>query len=144
MFSENATEQTLVSRARLGDQDAWRILLRRHVDGMRSRIRSRLSPALLRKASLADVVQEACIVASQRIHEFQDRGDGSFARWLGKIAENCARKIVEHYAGTAKRRVGREISRNGRPDTHQFLGNEASPSQHAMASELRVAAASAS
>jgi len=140
MTSENATEKDLVDRARRGNQEAWGALVRRHADGLRARVRNRLSPALMRKVSLADVIQEACLVASQRLHEFEYRGDGSFARWLGKIADNRALKVVEQYAGTAKRQIAREVSRNDRPDTRYFLGGEPSPSQHAMAGELRSAA----
>lgn len=140
---EQATESALVRRARDGDEEAFRKLFDRHADRVRGRIRGRLSPAVQRKVSLADVLQDAYLVAFQRIAEFEDRGDGSFGAWLAQIAENRARKVVERFAGTAKRHVGREVSRGGRPDTHHFQGRGPSPSQLAMAGELREAAARA-
>jgi len=138
--SEQATDATLVHRARDGDQDALGVLLNRYADQVRARVRHQLSPALQRKASIADVVQEAHLVAAQRLHEFEDCGAGSFGNWLAKIAENRARKVVDRYAGTAKRQLAREISRGARPDTCQFPAQGPSPSQLAMAGELREAA----
>jgi len=141
MASSEETEEALVERACNGDQGALGTLLLRHTGSLRARVAGKLSPALLRKISLADVVQDACVVASQRIAEFEYRGDGSFSRWLGKIADNRALKIVEQYAGTVKRQVAREVSRNDRPDTKHFMGDEPSPSQMAIAGELKAAAA---
>ena len=138
--SEQATDATLVRRARDGDQDALGVLLNRYADQVRARVRHQLSPALQRKASIADVVQDAHLVAAQRIQEYEDRGEGSFGNWLAKIAENRARKVVDRYAGTAKRELAREVTRGARPDTCQLQGQGPSPSQFAIAAELREAA----
>jgi len=133
-------EATLVRRAQQGDDEAFRLLFRQHTDSLRAYVLRRISPALRRKASAADILQETFLVASQRIGDFENRGDGCFAGWLRTIAENRTRKLIEHFAGTAKRNLSRELSGHARAETGQFIGHRTSPSAAAMGRELQDAA----
>ena len=136
-------EALLVRRAQQGDDEAFKLLFGRYTDELRARVHQRLSPLLRRKVSGADILQDAFLVAFERIDDFENRGDGSFGHWLGQIVENRARQVIERFAGTAKRDPRREVSRDARPDTCQFVGRVTSPSEAAMAGELRKAAARA-
>ena len=134
------SEARLVEAARHGDEDALAQLCRRYEQHNLRRIQRRLSPALRRKVSCADVFQEARIVAHRRIAEFEDRGEGAFGHWLARIVELKTREAVRKYAGTAKRAAVREVTRAQRGATAEVRGRIDSPSQAAAAAELREAA----
>jgi RNA polymerase sigma-70 factor (ECF subfamily) len=136
---DDAAEAVLVERARRGDSEALGILLDRCAGLLRARVRAFVSPALRRKLSVADVLQEANLVAVRRLAHFEHRGAGSFARWMARIVENKARAMVRDHLGTAKRAALREVSRGARVDTGQFRARAASPSQMAIAAELEEA-----
>lgn len=131
------TERTLVYRAQDGDSVALKTLFEGQLSPLRRRVHGRLAPAVRRKVSESDVIQEACMVATRRIEDFEYRGEGSFARWLAQIADNVALTFVRRHAQTAKRDAQAEVSRDMRAETGQYAGQEPSPSAHVMASELR-------
>ena len=135
MTSHERTDEALFESARNGNDDAFRVLVERHAGGLRAYIDHRLPRTLRRKISVADVAQEAHIVALRRALDFEDRGDGSFRKWLNKIAELKVKEAIRKHAGTAKRAAGREISRGKRPDTGQFVDDATTPSQAAIGAE---------
>jgi len=135
LTSHERTDEALFESARNGNDDAFRVLVERHAGGLRTYIDRRLPRALRRKISVADVAQEAHVVALRRALDFEDRGDGSFRKWLNKIAELKVKEAIRKHAGTAKRAAGREISRGKRPDTGQFVGDATTPSQAAIGAE---------
>jgi RNA polymerase sigma-70 factor (ECF subfamily) len=104
---------------------------------VRERIRRRLSPAVRRRVADSDVLQETLLVAARRIEDFEYRGVGSFQAWLAAIGDNAARKVIEQHAGTRKRDVRTEVSRDARAATAQYRGGTPSPSHAAMADETR-------
>jgi RNA polymerase sigma-70 factor (ECF subfamily) len=118
-----------------GDQDAFRELVARHESGLRVHLAARLPPAVRRRVSVADVIQETYVAAFDKREDFQDRGEGAFGPWLRGIAEHRLKKAVRRHAGTHKRAVGREVTRGARPDTHCFAGVGKSPSVAAMSAE---------
>ena len=138
MTGHRETEAALIRRALGGEEAALWALFDHHADALQARARSCLSPGVLRKVSIADVMQEARLVALRRIPEFEHRDDGALVRWLGRIVELQARAVVRRYAGTAKRDPGREVTRGARPDTHHVIGAGPSPSQTAMGHELEA------
>ena len=140
--SQVGKDEDYLRRIRDGDEEAFRILFERYAALLRARIRSRLSPALQRKVGVSDVLQEAYLTAFQRIDDFEDRGDGSFGHWLGKIVEYKIRDTVRRYA-TAKRHGGQEVTQGRRAQTVDFPGRLPSPSQVAMGAELAEAARAA-
>ena len=99
-----------------------------------------LSPGVRRRVAVSDVIQEAHIVAFDQIARFEDRGAGSFGRWLGRIVDLKAQQLVRHHAGTAKRAISAEMTRAQRGTIGAVRDRSASPSQAAMGAELREAA----
>ena len=131
-------DSELVRRAQAGDEDAFQALFERHSDVLSGHLDRWMPSMIQRKVSVADLLQEVRIVAFRRLPEFEDRGGASFRAWLKKIAELRVRKVVQRFAGTAKRAVGREVTRGARPDTAHFRSREPTPSQHAIAAETET------
>ncbi|MHC4932514.1 MAG: sigma-70 family RNA polymerase sigma factor [Planctomycetota bacterium] len=132
------SDQDLVLRVRNGDEEAFRVLFDRHLGALRERLGRWLPTRLQRKVSESDVLQEARLVAYQRLSDFIEKGsDGSFRNWLLRIVELKVREAVRKHAQAAKRAVGREVTRGQRPDSAQFPAPHPSPSEVAVASELR-------
>lgn len=130
-----ASDETLFRQWRDGNPDALRILLDRYADPLRNRVGRDLPPYLHRKISVADLLQETRMVVVERASQFENRGPGSFRNWIFGIARMKLREALRHYAGTAKRAVGREVSRGQRPDTAMHVGKRGTPSEHAIARE---------
>lgn len=134
----DTTESHLIARVRAGDEDAYRTLFDRCAEPVGRRIARLLPRAVRRKHSVADVLQEARVTAYERFRDFEDRGEGSFRRWVERIAELKAKAAVHRHAGTAKRAVGREVTRGQRPDTAAVAAHGPSPSEAAIGAELRA------
>src|SRR5262245_24065229 len=77
-----------LSRARAGDRMAFDWLARRCLPQIERRVRSRISRSLSEEIEVNDIVQEALLRGFQSIDRFEERGQGSFLRWLGAIAEH--------------------------------------------------------
>lgn len=125
----------LVARAAAGDDEAFRILVSRHMDALRRYAERRLPPRLRARVSVSDVLQEAQIVALQRCGDFEDRGPEAFRNWFLGVVERQVRQAVRSHDGTAKRSVRREAPRARTGATREFSGREPSPSQAAIAAE---------
>ncbi len=67
MVSDVVSDEALIARARSGDGDALKALFDRYAALLRDRIRQWLSPALRRKVSASDILQEAYLVAWRRV-----------------------------------------------------------------------------
>ena len=141
--SPRSPDQELIHRAHEGDVGAFQALVDRNMGLFRERIRQRLGPAVRRKVAESDIIQEDTLVALRRLDDFEDRGKGSFGAWMARIVELKTREIVRQYAATGKRDVMAEVSRSARAETANVPGHAASPSQVAMAGELRERAARA-
>jgi RNA polymerase sigma-70 factor (ECF subfamily) len=134
---EELSDEALIHRIRDGDQDAFRVLFDRYVDALRAKVRQALPARVRRKVSVSDVLQEARIIALRRCPDFQLHQEGSFGAWLSRIVDHRVRNAIRFHAGTAKRAALREVSRGDRPDTAEFLSRGPSPSEMAMASEMK-------
>lgn len=137
MTDSDLADEVLVQRIHAGDEQAFAVLFDRYADLLRKHIRRRMSPALRRKISVSDVLQEGRIVAFQRFAEFRHRDESAVPKWLGRIVELKVKEAVKKYTGTVKRAAVREVSRHERLDTAQFSGRQASPSQMAATAELK-------
>jgi RNA polymerase sigma-70 factor (ECF subfamily) len=78
----------LIERAKAGDRLAFDTLARCYQGDLEAAVRARLGPGLRKKIEVADVVQETLLKAFESIASFEDRGEGSFPRWLRGIADN--------------------------------------------------------
>ena len=78
--------RVLIEKAQCGDRPAFEALVRLYEERFRALIRSRLSPELT--GDLDDVFQESLLRAYRSLERFEWRGEESFLRWLGGIAEH--------------------------------------------------------
>ena len=130
----SGNEAELLRLFRAGDEEALRTLLVRNKGVVQAHVRRRMPARVLRRVSVADIVQEAWIVAYNRRESFEPGGPGSFRAWLLGIVERKVREALER-AGAAKRAAAREVTRGQRVATAQFVGHGPSPSQVAIAKE---------
>src|SRR5437588_3461392 len=94
------TDVTVVSRARTGDPDAFRLLVERHSQPI-FRVAYRMTG---NEHDADDVVQETFLRAYRQLDRFEERAN--FGTWLHRIAINCALDLLRargrldrHYGG---------------------------------------------
>ncbi len=92
----------LLERARGGDRGAAEALFEGAAERLATYVRARLGPELGAQVELADVLQETYAQALKDLVRFQDRGPGSFAAWLCRVAERRLLDLAKH--GRAARR----------------------------------------
>jgi RNA polymerase sigma-70 factor (ECF subfamily) len=131
------SDENLVRRANDGDEGALAELVRRCRAKLHSRIQARIAPGLRRKVAASDVLQEAHLVALRQLADFEDRGDGSFERWFGKIIEYKIREAIRHHVSAEKRGVRREISSSRYGPIHGVADHGPTPSQVLAGEEMR-------
>src|SRR5262245_9978438 len=76
----------LVRASQEGDRDALETLYRAHQGRVLAMIRVTLGSELAGRIAPEDVLQEALLESARKIGAFEDRGPGSFCRWLVSIA----------------------------------------------------------
>jgi RNA polymerase sigma-70 factor, ECF subfamily len=134
-----SSDEQMVSRIRSGDEAAAQALFAKYFPLLRARLRRRMAPRLRLKNAESDVIQEAYMAAYLRLSEFEDRGAGSFARWLGGIADNKLREEIRRRVGTEKRDVRRERATGGTGAFLSATSGDGTPSSAAMATEETLA-----
>lgn len=134
---QETSEAELVARAGAGDEPAFERLVERHAAALERFAERRLPLRLRRRVSVADVLQEARIVALARCAEFRHQGDASFRNFLFGVVENKVREAVRAHEATAKRSLLREVTQDARPATGEFPGREPSPSEVVVGIEAR-------
>lgn len=82
------SEFQLLNKAVAGDGDALEALLLEHFEPLAAMVAQRIPRDIRDTLSAEDIVQEAFIVAFQRIAEFEPRGERAFFGWLCQIAEH--------------------------------------------------------
>lgn len=127
----------LLARSRRGDQEAHAALFDQHLRALSDRVRRVLPRRVLGRISVADVVQETRILAFREIDTFASDRVGAYRAWLLRIGLNKAREARRAHAGAARRAVGRERGRVAGTAACTLPGQGPSPSQAAMAEELR-------
>ena len=80
--------RSLLHKAVAGDGEALETLLLQHFDRLVADISHRIPDDVRSALSGEDVVQDAFIVAFQRIGTFEPRSSEAFFAWLSRIAEN--------------------------------------------------------
>lgn len=132
-------DEDLVRRIRGGDDLALKALSDRYAARLTRRVQQRLMPGMRRKVAASDILQEAYLSALPRLGDFEDRGEGSFGRWFGRIVEVKIADAVRRHVQAAKRGVRREVTRSARCPTNRFAGQAPSPSQVLVGAELKEA-----
>ena len=82
----------LIAKAQAGDRSAFDALLEEHRPRLEALIGSKLGAALRALTTIEDVLQDALLEAFRSLERFEWRGEDSFMRWLGGIAENAVLK----------------------------------------------------
>jgi RNA polymerase sigma-70 factor (subfamily 1) len=117
----NLTDEQIVQSYRAGDAAAAGLLFDRYFPLLRARVRRRLSTKLRRRVGESDVIQEAYLGALDCLDKFEDRGEGSFGRWLNVILEHKIIDLVRHHVGAKKRSTEREETQAGSLERPQIL-----------------------
>lgn len=112
----------LLDGARAGDRSALDALFARHRGRLLSWLRLALSPALARRVSAEDLLQETLLEATRKIASFEPRGPASFYAWLVaigrfKIAE--AQRALQAHKRAREEELQREPEN---PATSPSLG----------------------
>jgi RNA polymerase sigma-70 factor (ECF subfamily) len=134
------SDEVLLARAREGDESAFNELLERHRDALRRFAETRLPPRLRRRVSVADVLQEASLVAHRRHASFEPRGPDSFRNWLMGIVDRKVREAIRGHEGAARRSLQREVTRAQRAQMAQMPAGTPTPSQIAVGAETAALA----
>ncbi len=129
----------LVNQAQGGDRAAVEELLQRYASRLRAIVRVRLSKDARRLCDSQDVMQDVMLRAVGRIGSFEMRDENSFLHWLGTIAANHVRDLVDA-AHADRRDVRRETPQQGGDDGSTRIlepaGHGETPSQEAAKAEL--------
>lgn len=138
--SEPNTEQ-LIQRATGGDVSARHQLIDRFRDRLRQMVALRLDPRLKPRVDPSDIVQDALIVANQRLDEFLTHRRVGFYPWLRQFAwEELVKRHQYHTA--RKRNVRLEFRANYSDDSlrnfaEQFAKSGSGPASRAIRAEMR-------
>ena len=93
-MANSESTSTLVERARAGDREAFGEISRRFRPRLEEQIRSRMGDAAKAKLEPEDVLSETFTCALESIERLEWRGEETFYRWLGSIAEHVIRHAV--------------------------------------------------
>jgi len=110
---DNAATVELIQQANAGDRDAYDQLFAGAAERLRLYLKVRLGAVLREQEDTCDLLQETYLAAHKAFGKFEDRGEGSFVRWLCHIAENCIRARAD-YHGADKRTPKAELERASR------------------------------
>lgn len=116
-------------------EESFEVLFQRYERLLAARIRDRLPPSILRRVSVADVLQETHLAAYEARQRMPTEEEQLLRSWLLSIADHKALDQVRRHGRVAKRSVEREITRAGRPETAAMPHGAGSPSEVAMAGE---------
>ncbi len=131
----------LVREFRRGDTSALNELFRRYQPRLRRVIRIRMGARLRQYLDPEDILQETCLVALEKLSDFEMRNQASVMQWLTKIAEFQIKNKVS-YLRAQKRDPERERRlRESDPASESSSGvvvphTDPSPSQITLRSEL--------
>jgi RNA polymerase sigma-70 factor (ECF subfamily) len=99
---------TLIRKARLGDQAARQQLLVRHRNRLRQMVALRLDPRVAARVDPSDVVQEALADASRKLSEYLKHHPLPYYPWLRQLTLERLVKLHRRHILAQKRSVTRE------------------------------------
>lgn len=109
MNSDLQTEE-LISRAALGDVAATEELLTRHRERLKRMVGARMDDRLLQRLDPSDVVQEAMLVAMQRLPQYFRERPVAFYPWLRQLTWERLVDLHRRHVLRQRRSVQREAS----------------------------------
>ncbi|MHC4954161.1 MAG: RNA polymerase sigma factor [Planctomycetota bacterium] len=129
------SDEDLATAALAGDEEAARALFDRHSTELRRMVRRRLPSLMRRKVAESDIIQDAYLAAYLGLNRFEERGEGSFRRWLATILDRRIKSELRRHLGTGKRNLGREVSVERSGEGLSPVATDPTPSARAMAGE---------
>jgi RNA polymerase sigma-70 factor (ECF subfamily) len=108
MTTHSPNTDELLRQASRGDPAARQQLLARHRDRLRRMVAVRLDPRLAARVDPSDVVQEALLVAAQKLSGYLEQRPVPFYPWLRRLAWEHLVKLHERHVQTRKRSVLQE------------------------------------
>lgn len=117
MDSMEVIDVAVISRARAGDSEAFRVLVERHSRSI-FRLAFRMTGS---EQDAEDVVQETFLKAYKRLHSFEARAN--FGTWLYRITVNCALDLMRKRRRHEEHSEADEFER----DVPDFSGRAALP-----------------
>lgn len=133
--SRKPSDEEVVRRVLEGDEASAAELFERHRAELRAAVRRWLPPSLRGRLGESDVVQDAYLAAYLHLGDFEDRGDGSFRRWLRRILERKIANEVRDHLQTVKRDPRREVPLSKSTGAASPAGRTPTPSEEAMSAE---------
>lgn len=112
----DADELDVIQAAIDGDERAFAAVVDHYAARLRWLIRLRLDPALRARVSADDVLQEAMLVASNRIRTLVVDNEASFWTWMCRVVEQRLVDARRRHLGAARRDARREHSRAPQQD----------------------------
>jgi len=130
--------ESLLARARRGDQEALGLLLEKYRDYLR-RV-GKHDPKLAPRSDLSDVIQQTFLEAQRDFPTFQGQTEPEWIAWLLRILRNNEANAVEHDVLAQKRTIRRDQSmddsrNDGGALRNLIPGNESSISGKAIRRE---------
>jgi RNA polymerase sigma-70 factor (ECF subfamily) len=114
----------LVERAQAGDRGAFDELIGLHRGRIEALIGSRLGARLGRELELDDVLQETLLGAFRSLGSFRWRGEDSFLRWLGGIAEHVILTAARRARRHPEVPLDREVAASGDSPSRELRRGE--------------------
>lgn len=145
-MTDSGDIQDLLQRAADGDTTAISSLLERYRDRLKRMVSLRLDRRVQKRVDPSDIVQEALIVASNRLSEYAESPSMGFYLWLRWLTADKLLNVHRDHLGTQKRDVSQEVSiyRQPMPQAcsvslaQQLLGQLTSPTQAVARAELQL------
>jgi len=143
------TERTIadVTGALRHDPEAFSRLFARFAPRLRLLVEARLGRHLRRRIAADDILQVTFLEAFRTLDRFEDRGPGSFYRWLGYLAKQRVIDAARHH-GAAYQDMRRDLTAEGGEGERgallrQLAASVSTPSGRAEVTELRTRIAEA-
>src|SRR5947209_3939013 len=99
--------EDLLRRAAQGDQASWGALLMQHREALRRMVALRLDARLHARLDASDVLQDAFLEASTRLHEYLAHPTLPFFLWLRLLTGQKLATLHRHHLGVHLRDASR-------------------------------------
>jgi RNA polymerase sigma-70 factor, ECF subfamily len=132
----------LVRRAAAGETRGWSNLVGRYRSRLQRMVAVRLDRRMQCRLNASDVVQEACMEASEHLAGYVRDPRMPFGIWLRAITTNKLLELHRHHLGAQMRNAAREIRIDCPKEDGSMAdfvaANHTGPSEAAIRTELKV------
>ena len=142
--SDDSDTENLLRSAGTGDKQAIERLLERHRRQLKHMVAVRMHPGLTARIDPSDVVQEALLLAAQRLPHYLQQQPIAFYPWLRRLTLERLVELHRYHLEREKRSVRREVSmerslldRSAAQLVDRLADGNLGPSGRAVRKELR-------